>query len=259
MYHALLVQLHYSFVADSQLHAQSSAMALKSFAVCATAADSIVQLLRVYDRIFSVRQAPYLISYVTYVSATVLVRVATQKLAGSKAHECLRTCIAVLHENQATNWGVRSAIIVIQDLMKRMKVDCGDSQLSIAAQSTSQTISVTAPSGLLSSSSSQYESHTNAKLSFAMEKDDHIEPKMNIDSTIQVQNFAEDCDGEVQSVNSVQGYFRVPTTAYPLEDDLGDNGVYGQMFLDCEAMDFGFSAEIGQNTIGEFGTSKPFF
>ena len=83
MYHALRIQLHYPFVADGRLHAQSPVTASESFAVCATAAKKIVQLLRVYDRTFSIRNAPYLISHVTYVSATVLVRIAAQKLAGS--------------------------------------------------------------------------------------------------------------------------------------------------------------------------------
>lgn len=89
---------------------------------CATAADDIVQLLRVYDKAFSVRRAPYLISYATYVAATVHVRIAARRGPGSQAHSSLEACLAVFRENQETNWAVRRANAIVQNLMKRLGV-----------------------------------------------------------------------------------------------------------------------------------------
>ena len=81
-----------------------------------------------YNRTFSIRKAPYLISYATYVSATIHVRIAAQKPLGSEAHSCLQICLAVLNENQATNLVVSSARLTLSKLMKRMGVVCRDDQ-----------------------------------------------------------------------------------------------------------------------------------
>jgi len=89
---------------------------------CATAADDIVQLLRAYDRAFSVRRAPYLISYATYVAATIHARIAARREPGSHAHNNLHACLAVFRENQETNWAVRRANAIVQNLMKRLGV-----------------------------------------------------------------------------------------------------------------------------------------
>jgi hypothetical protein len=89
---------------------------------CATAADDIVQILRVYDKAFSVRRAPYLISYATYVAATIHARIAAKRGPGSHAHASLEACLAVFRENQETNWAVRRANAIVQNLMKRLGV-----------------------------------------------------------------------------------------------------------------------------------------
>ena len=128
MYYVLLIQLHYPFVATGHLSSEAPLTARNSFAVCATAAQEIVRLLMAYNTTFSIRKAPYLISYATYVSATILVRIAAQKPSGSDAHLCLQICLAVLNENQATNWVVSSAKLSLSNLMKRMGVTCRDDQ-----------------------------------------------------------------------------------------------------------------------------------
>lgn len=128
MYNVLLILLHRPFVSDGHLHSTSPSIAIKSFVICATAATKIVQLLRTYDRAFSIRKAPYLISYATYVCATIHVRIAAQRGPGSEAHACLQTCLAVFNENMETNWAVRRAKAVIVNLMKRMGVTLSDGQ-----------------------------------------------------------------------------------------------------------------------------------
>jgi hypothetical protein len=127
MYNVLLILLHRPFVSDGDLHSSPS-NAINSFLVCATAAKMIVKILRAYDAAFSIQRAPYLISYATYVSATIHTRIAAQREPGSDAHICLATCLDIFQKNQETNWAVRKANLIIQNLMKRMHVNVEDGQ-----------------------------------------------------------------------------------------------------------------------------------
>ncbi|CAI0651260.1 unnamed protein product [Colletotrichum noveboracense] len=122
MYHVLTILLHRPFVADGHLYNTSRSLSINSFITCASAADSIVGVLRVYDKVFSVRHAPYLISYATYVAATIHVRIAAKRSTESGARECLETCMAVFRENQETNWAVRRAKAIVEGLMTRLGV-----------------------------------------------------------------------------------------------------------------------------------------
>jgi hypothetical protein len=122
MYNVLRILLHRPFVADGHLYNTSRAISVNSFISCATAASDIVHLLRAYDKAFSVRRAPYLISYATYVAATIHARIAAKRGSGSDAHRSLETCLAVFRENQETNWAVRRANAIVQTLMKRLGV-----------------------------------------------------------------------------------------------------------------------------------------
>ena len=122
MYHVLMILLHHPFVADGHLYSTSRSISVNSLKCCATAANDIVHLVRVFDKAFSVRRAPYLISYATYVAATIHVRIAAKRGPGSDAHSSLAACLAVFRENQETNPAVRRANALVQNLMKRLKV-----------------------------------------------------------------------------------------------------------------------------------------
>jgi hypothetical protein len=127
MYNVLRILLHRPFVADGHLYNTSRDISVNSFISCATAASEIVHLLRAYDKAFSVRRAPYLISYATYVAATIHARIAAKRGPGSDAHSSLETCLAVFRENQETNWAVRRANAIVQTLMKRLGVTMPES------------------------------------------------------------------------------------------------------------------------------------
>lgn len=129
MYSVLRILLHRPFVSDNDLHSSPS-NAINSFLVCATAAKEIVRILRAYDSAFSIQRAPYLISYATYVSATIHVRIAAQREPGSEAHICLATSLDVFKKNQETNWAVRRANGIIHNLMKRMGVSVSQSDFN---------------------------------------------------------------------------------------------------------------------------------
>lgn len=62
-------------------------------------------------------------SYATYVSATIHVRIAAQREKRSEAHACLLTCLEMLKANEDTNWAIRKASLVIRNLMTRMRVE----------------------------------------------------------------------------------------------------------------------------------------
>jgi hypothetical protein len=126
MHNVLLILLHRPFVSEGHLHSTSPSIPTNSFAICAMSATKIVQLLRIYHRTFSIQQAPYLMSYATYVSATIHVRIASQRGSGSEAHTSLATCLFVFGRNEETNWAVQRARIVILNLMERMNVRVPD-------------------------------------------------------------------------------------------------------------------------------------
>jgi hypothetical protein len=126
LYNVLTILLHRPFVTDGHLYNTSRAISVSSFKTCATAADNIVELLCAYDKAFSVQKAPYLISYATYVAATIHARIAAKQGAESHAHSNLMVCLGVFRENQETNWAVRRANAVVQNLMKRLGLDVPD-------------------------------------------------------------------------------------------------------------------------------------
>lgn len=126
MYHVLTILLHRPFVADGHLYNTSRSIPVNSFLLCASAADSISALLRVYDKAFSVRHAPYLISYATYVAATIHVRIVAKRSTASEARENLEVCLGVFRDNQKTNWAVRRAKTIVEGLIKRLGVKVAD-------------------------------------------------------------------------------------------------------------------------------------
>ncbi|PGH03228.1 hypothetical protein AJ79_07423 [Helicocarpus griseus UAMH5409] len=122
MYNVLVILLHRPFVADGHLYSTSRSISVDSFMKCASAASSICNLLRAYHRTFSTRRAPYLISYATYVAATIVSRIAARRGNDSTAHSNLATCLAVFKENQETNTAVQKAAMIVQNLMKKLGI-----------------------------------------------------------------------------------------------------------------------------------------
>ncbi|RMJ06464.1 hypothetical protein CDV36_013943 [Fusarium kuroshium] len=122
MYNVLVILLHRPFVADGHLYNTFRSISVDSLIKCASAASSICSLLRAYHRAFSVRRAPYLISYATYVAATIHCRIAAKNGRSSTAYSNLMTCLAIFKENQETNSAVQKAAVIIQRLMTKYGV-----------------------------------------------------------------------------------------------------------------------------------------
>ena len=134
-YHVLVIQLHHPLLARGHNFPTPPAGAPESLALCAAAATEIVHLLVAYDGTFSIRKAPYLIAYATYVSATIHVRIAARQLPTTDTSPYLRTCLDLLNQNSDTNPGVDNAKASLMGFMDRMGVVCQEDQGSLGSQS----------------------------------------------------------------------------------------------------------------------------
>lgn len=132
MYDVILILLHRPFVADGHLHSNARSITVNSLLVCAKAATAIVHILRLYHEAYSVRRAPYLISYATYVSATIHVRIAAKRQKGSDAHKSLAACLEVFRVNQESNWAARRAQNIVEGLAKKLKIELPDTGGALA-------------------------------------------------------------------------------------------------------------------------------
>jgi hypothetical protein len=207
MHKVLIVLLHRPFVSEGHLHSATPSIPANSFVLCTKAATQIVDILKLYDHAFSIQHAPYLMSYATYVAATIHVRIAAQRGPGSAAHSSLSTCLAVFKKNQETNWAVRRAITVIQTLMKRMNVSLPTSPavspVNIPERNLNDT--VTGPSNMSSLNIPHQTAtpHANTSGVISTESGQPATPDLDIDAII--QSFFHD------QQNSVYNAFHMPS------------------------------------------------
>jgi hypothetical protein len=122
MFNVLIILLHRPFASDSRLNSMSSSIALEAFLKCSSAAFEVDRILRIYERSYFLTQTHHMVSYATYVSATIHVRLAAQREPGSCAHKALRKCIDVLGLQQTACWSPRRAKRVIDDLILRLGI-----------------------------------------------------------------------------------------------------------------------------------------
>ncbi|EPS28496.1 hypothetical protein PDE_03442 [Penicillium oxalicum 114-2] len=87
------------FTNASQSHIHNSTSAYEAVSKCTAAANQITQILRDYSQHFSITSAPYMLSYATYICATIHVRIAAQKGRGSASFNCLLLCRNVLQQH----------------------------------------------------------------------------------------------------------------------------------------------------------------
>lgn len=125
MYHAFLILLHRPFVSEGHLKSVSAPATSSAFSICETAATDIDGLLRSYKKQWCIKSPPYFLSYATYVSATIHVRIAAQRSSGSKAHRCLLNCLEILSEHQSVCHAPRRSMSILLGLVKRLNVQVG--------------------------------------------------------------------------------------------------------------------------------------
>ncbi|KAJ4087645.1 hypothetical protein NW756_007793 [Fusarium oxysporum] len=123
---SLIILIYRPFLSEGHLTSVSTTVAPEAFFNCVTAAIEIHQILLLYRQQFCFRTAPYFISYATYVSATIHVRMAAQKSVGSQAHLCLRNCLEILSEQQTWCHAPKRTMKILLGIMNRLGINVGE-------------------------------------------------------------------------------------------------------------------------------------
>ncbi|KAJ5090646.1 hypothetical protein N7532_009330 [Penicillium argentinense] len=100
--------------------------AFESINTCTTAANQIVQILRDYSQHFAIRTAPYMLSYATYISATIHARIVAQKGRTSSSFQSLVLCRNVIQEHQPLYGAAGKAKGSLDRLCDHLGVNVGD-------------------------------------------------------------------------------------------------------------------------------------
>ena len=101
----------------------TSGSAYESVNVCTSAANQIVQILRDYSQHFSIASAPYMLSYATYISATIHARIVAQKGKNSNSFQSLLLCRHVLKEHRHLYAAANKARANLEKLIAHLKID----------------------------------------------------------------------------------------------------------------------------------------
>lgn len=190
-YYVLLIQLHHPLIA----RANSVPSTFEDpFAICDTAAKEIMGILVAYDRTFSIRKAPYLIAYATYVSATIHARAAARRIPSQETVACLRTCLDFLDQNRDTNPGVDNAKISLTNLMNRLGVgldgpSASESRNHTALPSSSRLSDNDSISNYVTSQSSAEEGYGAARNLLAnsrINSQHSMTPDLDVNSILQI-------------------------------------------------------------------------
>ncbi|KUJ11238.1 uncharacterized protein LY89DRAFT_594836 [Mollisia scopiformis] len=143
-FNVIVILLHRPFVSDGHLQSTSSSNALHAFSICSVAAFEIDRILESYKQNYCFGTSPHIISYATYVSATIHVRIAAQRPRGSDAHCALRRCLDILDIQQSVCWSPRRAKKVIDALISRMGVVLDHGEFAGSFESISSNINIDA-------------------------------------------------------------------------------------------------------------------
>lgn len=250
MYNVLLILLHRPFVSDGHLHSNARSITVNSLLVCANAASAITQTLRLYHQAFSVRRAPYLIAYATYVSSTIHVRIAAKRSLGSDAHKSLATCLEVFRVNQETNWAARRAKTIVESLARKLGVELPDTSGALAITSDDAR-----PNYPASATPAQPQNYAQNDPSWQQ----GFSPTMDVDAII--QSFAREQDqpqamanGALampnEDVNQQPSAFAVQDTAF--SGDMTGQGWAGGVDFTFDDLLFGFNNSMLDNFNSSF-------
>ncbi|KAF9894353.1 hypothetical protein FE257_007856 [Aspergillus nanangensis] len=122
-YHSLLILLHRPLVAGGHLQSSSaegsSSSVSSSWKKCASAARTITNLVFVHHAVYTLRGAPYLISYALYVACTIHVRnvAAMEQTSPGENSQLLALSLQQLEDLSVPNAGVSRPLHIIRKLM----------------------------------------------------------------------------------------------------------------------------------------------
>ena len=87
-----------------------------------------MQILRDYSQNFSITTAPYMLSYATYISATIHARIVAQKGRNSNSFQLLMLCRNVLHEHRHLYMAAGKAKANLDKLIAHLGIEVADQQ-----------------------------------------------------------------------------------------------------------------------------------
>ena len=117
LYHSLIILLHRPFISDG--HLRSAVVPASSWERCSSAARSITRIALCYQSVYTLRSAPYILSYAVYVACTIHVRnaAATEKDHPGENSQLLSSSLTMLDELSLANTGVSRPASIIRKLM----------------------------------------------------------------------------------------------------------------------------------------------
>ncbi|KAL2858590.1 fungal-specific transcription factor domain-containing protein [Aspergillus pseudoustus] len=127
LWNALVILLHRPLVSDTRLHSTDPERAHQALTLCSNAASEITALLQAYARSYDARSPPFVLSYTTYIAATIHVHVLAKYHnsapdTGSGTAQALQVCLWSL-ECQALMYSTaEKAKRIIEGLIERMDI-----------------------------------------------------------------------------------------------------------------------------------------
>ncbi|KAJ5130877.1 Mediator complex subunit Med10 [Penicillium bovifimosum] len=104
----------------------NSTTAHESVNACTAAANQIVQILHDYSQHFSLSSAPYMLSYATYISATIYARIVAQKGSNSNVFQSLVLCRNILSEHTRLYSAAEKAKGNLDKLISHLEISAAD-------------------------------------------------------------------------------------------------------------------------------------
>ncbi|CAP91310.1 Pc13g02410 [Penicillium rubens Wisconsin 54-1255] len=115
----------------------NSTTAHESVNACTAAANQIVQILHDYSQHFSLSSAPYMLSYATYISATIHARIVAQKGSNSSMFQSLVLCRNILAEHTRLYSAAEKAKENLDKLISHLGISAADDNLRTGSPGSS--------------------------------------------------------------------------------------------------------------------------
>ncbi|CAG7923800.1 unnamed protein product [Penicillium olsonii] len=142
LFNVLVILVHRPLITGGHSGVINPATAHESVNACTAAANQIMQILHDYSQHFSLSTAPYMLSYATYISATIHARIVAQKGSNSSVFQSLVLCRNILIEHTRLYAAAEKAKENLDKLISHLGINTeeneqfGDSVPSVAREST---------------------------------------------------------------------------------------------------------------------------
>jgi hypothetical protein len=136
LFNVLIILLHRPLIIGHD-GVINSTTAHESVNACTAAANQIVQILHDYSQHFSLSSAPYMLSYATYISATIHARIVAQKGSNSSVFQSLVLCRNILAEHTRLYSAAEKAKENLDKLISHLGISAADDNLRTGSPGSS--------------------------------------------------------------------------------------------------------------------------